>query len=195
MLVSSGIVYFPLLIFTITHQPIGGVGATIADTLLTFEQLSAAAARRNIIASVDICAANIHHTRSRKVPLILESAIRAKTSRLLPTKKSLSRNPSLLAEKVSRKTPCPPNERVKQASFGSLMNSHVITLRSHRHVSIVEARGFEFVNQLTVGGVSLYSRLQLRLFRVPVFQYTLGWSKTPDDHPEVYRGPDPREQS
>ena len=40
-----------------------------------------------------------------------------------------------------------------------------------------------------------YSRLQLRLFRVPVFQYTLGWSKTPDDHPEVYRGPDPREQS
>ena len=35
----------------------------------------------------------------------------------------------------------------------------------------------------------LYSRLQLRWFRVPVFQHTFGWSKTPADHPEVYRGP------
>ena len=36
-----------------------------------------------------------------------------------------------------------------------------------------------------------YSRLQLRWFRIPVFQYTLGWSKRPADHPEVYRGRGP----
>ena len=42
---------------------------------------------------------------------------------------------------------------------------------------------------------SRYSRLQLRWFRVPVFQYTLGWSKKPADHPEVYRGPMARKPS
>ena len=40
-----------------------------------------------------------------------------------------------------------------------------------------------------------HSRLQLRWFRVPVFQYTLGWSKTPTDHLEVYRGPVARKLS
>ena len=40
-----------------------------------------------------------------------------------------------------------------------------------------------------------YSRLQLRWFRVPVLQYTLGWSKTPADYPTVYRGSEARKPS
>ena len=40
-----------------------------------------------------------------------------------------------------------------------------------------------------------YSRLQLRWLRVPVFQHTSGWSKTPANHPEVYRGPVARKPS
>ena len=42
-----------------------------------------------------------------------------------------------------------------------------------------------------------YSRLQLRWFRVPVLRYTLGWSNTPADHPDVpvYGGPGARKPS
>ena len=51
-------------------------------------------------------------------------------------------------------------------------------------------------NQIRTGmQLFFYARLQLRWFGVPVLQYTLRWSKTPAEYPEVYRGPVARKPS
>ena len=51
-------------------------------------------------------------------------------------------------------------------------------------------RPFFFFARAHIGLLIEPGRETEKLIIVP-----LGWSKTPDDHPEVYRGPDPREQS